>query len=101
ASTELHTLSLHDALPIFPSVRIVSKRTSLHHSMLIVLDTLQPTILRLYTSIMANMYMNPRNMGMYVISACQTWFGRSIFKPFSRYGYLWSLALTLLRFGFG
>src|SRR5690606_7699005 len=47
-----------------PCLLMVSRMTSRHHSELIVLETSQPMILRLYTSIMANMYIKPRNIGM-------------------------------------
>src|SRR3954449_6665547 len=51
-----------------------------------VFDSLQPITYRLYQSITAARYMNPETIGMYVISALQTWSLLSTVTPRSRYG---------------
>src|SRR3954447_15318441 len=52
----------------------------------IVFDTRQASTLRVAQSITATRYRKPRRIGIYVMSAHQTWFGRSTAKSRSRYG---------------
>lgn len=64
-------------------------------------STSQPTIQRLYQSITAVRYRNPRLMGMYVMSIDHAWFGRSIMAFRSRYGQTLACCIRLERFIFG
>ena len=52
----------------------------------ILLESRQARTLRLNQSMIATRYRKPRRIGIYVISAHQSWFGRSITTFRSKYG---------------
>ena len=55
----------------------------------IVFDTRHDSTFRVNQSINATKYRKPRRIGIYVMSAHQTWVGRSITSSRSKYGYTW------------
>src|ERR1700727_1754503 len=67
-----------------PCSAIASSSMLLHQRALRELLIDHPTILRLYTSMMAVKYINPFFIGIYVMSVHHTWLGRSMVKPFSK-----------------
>ena len=66
-----------------------------------VFDRFQLTTKRLYKSMIAVRYINPLDMGMYVISIAHTWLGWLIFNPLSKYGLMYSACPNQLRFLLG
>ena len=71
-------------IPGMPWVRKACPRQSTQNPLSSVFDTRQASTLREYQSITATRYTNPRASRTYVMSALQTWFGRSISIPRSR-----------------
>ena len=65
---------------------MASFRASTQKSACIVFDSPQLKTLRVAQSMMATRYRNPFRTGTNVMSAHQTWFGRSIFIFLSKYG---------------
>ena len=84
-----------------PCLAIASRSTLWLFSESRELDSPQPTIYRLYTSMMAVKYMNPLNILTYVMSISQTWFDRVISKPLSLYECMYLAKPSLLRFRLG
>lgn len=69
-----------------PCLAIASFQASTQKSACIVFDNRQFSTLRVAQSIIATSYKNPFLTGTKVMSAHQTWFGRSITIFLSRYG---------------
>jgi hypothetical protein len=69
-----------------PNRASASSSAALQNSTSMVFDTRQDSTFRVAQSITATKYRNPRRIGIYVMSAHQTWFGRVIAMSRSRYG---------------
>jgi hypothetical protein len=67
-----------------PKLSIASATAAMQNSTSMVFDTHHASTLRLAQSITATRYKNPRRIGIYVMSAHHTWFGRSISMPRKR-----------------
>jgi len=69
-----------------PNFDIASSSASTQKSAVSVFESRKARTLRLATSRIATKYIKPCAIGKYVRSLAQTWFGRSIARPESRYG---------------
>jgi hypothetical protein len=73
-------------IPGLPNRASASSSAAMQKSTSMVFDNRQLRTRRVAQSITATRYRNPRRIGIYVMSAHQTWFGRSTTRLRSKYG---------------